>query len=198
MCATADKANSIRSTSFGAFLLLTFVVFTSVSTTVLRFYNCVSYEEGFSDGSTETIKVLEADHDISCTSPSYKGIWSTYALAMLFVYPVGIPLSYCLLLFRYRKQLDPDVNESQLGKIEDSNDGRPRSASTEAYRKLDARLSEQSSSARDLMTTMLGANTVSAAELQKRKLATRDADESIQHLAFLFEERAAASRVHRI
>ena len=48
------------------------------------------------------------------------------------------------------------------------------------------------------MKTMLGANTVSAAELQKRKLATRDADESIQHLAFLFEERAAASRVHRI
>ena len=92
----------------------------------------------------------------------------------------------------------PNVDESRLGKIEDSNDGKPRSASTEAYRKLDARLSEQSSSARDLMTTMLGANTVSAAELQKRKLATRDADESIQHLAFLFEERAAASRLHRI
>ncbi|EGB12426.1 hypothetical protein AURANDRAFT_61102 [Aureococcus anophagefferens] len=94
-------AKSIRTTSFGAFLLLTFVVFPSVSTTVLRFYNCVSYEEGFSDGSTETIKVLEADHDISCTSPSYKGIWSTYALAMLFVYPVGIPLLYWVLLFRY-------------------------------------------------------------------------------------------------
>ena len=198
MCATAKKAKSIRTTYFGAFLLLTFVVFPSVSTTVLRFYNCVSYEEGFSDGSTETIEVLEADHDISCTSPSYKGIWSTYALAMLFVYPVGIPLLYWVLLFRYRKQLDPNVDESRLGKIEDSNDGRPRSASTEAYRELDARLSEQSSSARDLMTTMLGANTVSAAELQKRKLETRDADESIQHLSFLFEERAAASRVHRI
>ena len=196
MCATADNAQSIRSTSFGTFLLLTFVVFTSVSTTVLRFYNCVSYEEGFSDGSTETIRVLEADHDISCDSPSYKGAWSTYALAMLFVYPAGIPLSYCLLLFRYRKQLNPDVNETWLGKIEDSNDGKPRSTSMEAY--LDARLSEQSSSARDLMTTMLGTNAVSAAEMQKRKLATRDADESIQHLAFLFEERAAASRVHRI
>ena len=91
-------------------------MFTSVSTTVLRFYNCVSYEEGFSDGSTETIRVLEADHDISCDSPSYKGAWSTYALAMLFVYPAGIPLSYCLLLFRYRKQLDPDVDETWLGK----------------------------------------------------------------------------------
>ncbi|KAK7236791.1 calcium ion binding protein [Aureococcus anophagefferens] len=91
MCATADEAKPIRSTSFGTFLLLTFVVFTSVSTTVLRFYNCVSYEEGFSDGSTETIRVLEADHDISCDSPSYKGIWSTYALAMLFVYTYSRP-----------------------------------------------------------------------------------------------------------
>jgi hypothetical protein len=45
------------------------------------------------------------------------------------------------------------------------------------------------------MKTMLGANAVSAAELQKRKLATRDADESIQHLAFLFEEREPASAV---
>ena len=198
MCATTKKAKSIRTTSFGAFLLLTFVVFPSVSTTVLRFYNCVSYEEGFSDGSTETIKVLEADHDISCTSPSYKGIWSTYALAMLFVYPVGIPLLYWVLLFRYRKQLDPSVDVSRLSEIEDSSDGRPRSASAEAYRELNARLPLQNSSARNLMKTMLGANAVSAAELQERKLATRDADESIQHLAFLFEERAAASRVHRI
>jgi hypothetical protein len=45
------------------------------------------------------------------------------------------------------------------------------------------------------MKTMLGANTVSAAELQKRKLATRNKDESIHHLLFLFEERATASRV---
>jgi hypothetical protein len=195
MCATTKKAKSIRSTSFGAFLLLTFVVFPSVSTTVLRFYNCVSYEEGFSDGSTETIEVLEADHDISCTSPSYKGIWSTYALAMLFVYPVGIPLLYFVELFRYRKHINPDVDESRLNEIEDSSDGRPRSASTEAYRQLNERLPLQNSSARDLMKTILGANVVSSVELQARKLATRNADESIHHLLFLFEERAAASAV---
>ncbi|KAH8057444.1 hypothetical protein JL721_9693 [Aureococcus anophagefferens] len=73
--------------------------------------------------ATETIEVLEADHDISCTSPSYKGIWSTYALAMLFVYPVGIPLLYFVELFRYRKHINPDVDESRLGEIEDSSDG---------------------------------------------------------------------------
>jgi hypothetical protein len=195
MCATAKKAKSIRTTSFGAFLLLTFVVFPSVSTTVLRFYNCVSYEEGFSDGSTETIKVLEADHDISCQSPSYKG-WSIYALAMLFVYPVGIPLLYFVELFRYRERINPSVDVSRLSEIEDTSEGRPRSASAEAYMKLNARLTRQTSSARDLMKTMIGANAISSAQVQKRKLATRDADESIQHLAFLFEERAAASRVN--
>ncbi|KAH8062684.1 hypothetical protein JL722_3613 [Aureococcus anophagefferens] len=101
--------------TFGWFLLLTFVVFPrvsascgrddfesfsprkgrkivtdalgrSVSATVLRFYNCVSFDEGLADGSTETLKVLEADFDISCTSSSYKGAWSAYALIMMFVF----------------------------------------------------------------------------------------------------------------
>ncbi|KAK7233307.1 hypothetical protein SO694_00109010 [Aureococcus anophagefferens] len=99
--------------TFGWFLLLTFVVFPrvsascgrddfesfsprkgrkivtdalgrSVSATVLRFYNCVSFDEGLADGSTETLKVLEADFDISCTSSSYKGAWSAYALIMMY------------------------------------------------------------------------------------------------------------------
>jgi hypothetical protein len=48
------------------------------------------------------------------------------------------------------------------------------------------------------MKTILGADVVSSVELQARKLATRNADESIHHLLFLFEERAAGSRVHRI
>ena len=193
-CSTAKKAKSIQTTAFGAFLLLTFVVFPSVSTTVLRFYNCMDYEEGFADGSTKTIKVLEADHDISCESPSYKGFWTTYALAMLFVYPIGIPLLYWVQLFRYRKQLDPDVDVSRLSEIEDTSDGRARSPSAEAYHRLSARLPQRqrNSSTRKLMETMLGANQVSAAELQERKLKLREADDSIHHLLFLFEERAAS------
>ncbi|KAH8043916.1 calcium ion binding protein [Aureococcus anophagefferens] len=107
-------AREVRTQTFGWFLLLTFVVFPrvsascgrddfesfsprkgrkivtdalgrSVSATVLRFYNCVSFDEGLADGSTETLKVLEADFDISCTSSSYKGAWSAYALIMMFI-----------------------------------------------------------------------------------------------------------------
>ena len=38
------------------------------------------------------------------------------------------------------------------------------------------------------MKNMLDLNSVSAAEVQVRKLTKRDADESIHHLCFLFEE----------
>ena len=58
MCATAKKAKSIRTTSFGAFLLLTFVVFPSVSTTVLRFYNCVSYDGAQRRGAAGKSRLL--------------------------------------------------------------------------------------------------------------------------------------------
>ena len=142
-CASAKHAREVRTQTFGWFLLLTFLVFPSVSATVLRFYNCVTFDEGLADGSTETLKVLEADYDISCKSPSYEGVWSAYALIMMFVYPIGIPSLYWIQLFRYRKRINPDVDTSRLS---------------------------------------------DAAEVQARKLAKRDADESIHYLCFLFEE----------
>ena len=142
-CASAKHAREVRTQTFGWFLLLTFLVFPSVSATVLRFYNCVSFAEGLADGSTETLKVLEADYSISCKSPSYEGVWSAYALIMMFVYPIGIPSLYWIQLFRYRKRINPDVDTSRLS---------------------------------------------DAAEVQARKLAKRDADESIHYLCFLFEE----------
>ena len=190
VCASAKHAREVRTQTFGWFLLLTFLVFPSVSATVLRFYNCVSFDEGLADGSTETLKVLEADYDISCKSPSYEGAWSAYAFIMMFVYPIGIPSLYWIQLFRYRKQINPDVDTSRLSEIAESDDGRPRSASAEAYARLSERLAltRRDSSTRNLMKQMLDLNSVSAAEVQARKLAKRDADESIHHLCFLFEE----------
>ena len=73
--------------------LISAQVFTSVSTTVLRFFNCVEYDSVDANGRLTTLRVLQADHGISCYSPSYKK-WTVYAVIMLFVYPVGIPMLY--------------------------------------------------------------------------------------------------------
>ena len=172
-----DRAHGIWNHSFGWFLLLTFIVFPSVSTTVLRHYNCISFDVGQSDGSTKTEKILESAYDISCESPSY-GAWTAYASSMLFVYPIGIPFLYWVLLFRYRKHINPDVGKNPLSEIEGSSDERPRSPSAEAYMELSQRisLSRQDSSARNLMTELLGHSEVSTEEIQERKLLTRNAD----------------------
>ena len=160
-----------------------------MSTTVLRFFQCVSYDKGMADGSTEVLKVLQADHDISCESPSYHA-WKAYAAVMLFVYPIGVPVLYWTLLFRHRKQINPEVNDSPLGEIEEPDEGRPRSPSAEAYLRISERFSftRQNSSARDLMKSVLGLNKLSQEEIQRHKLALRNADDSIHHLLFLFEE----------
>ena len=188
-CAGAERRSLARTHTFGWFLLLTFIVFPSVSTTVLRFFQCVSYDKGMADGSTEVLKVLEADHDISCESPSYHA-WKAYAAVMLFVYPIGVPVLYWTLLFRHREQINPEVNDSPLGEIEEPDEGRPRSPSAEAYLRISERFSftRQNSSARDLMKSVLGLNKLSQEEIQRHKLAVRNADDSIHHLLFLFEE----------
>lgn len=156
---------------------------------MLRHYNCISFDVGQSDGSTKTEKILESAYDISCESPSY-GAWTAYASFMLFVYPIGIPFLYWVLLFQHRTHINPDVSENPLSEIEGSSDERPRSPSAEAYMELRQRisLSRQDSSARNLMTELLGHSEVSTEEIQERKLLTRNADPSIRHLLFLFEE----------
>ena len=88
--------------------LISAQVFTSVSTTVLRFFNCVEYDSVDANGRLTTLRVLQADHGISCDSPSYKK-WSVYAGIMVFIYPVGIPLLYFAELWYHRKAINPEV-----------------------------------------------------------------------------------------
>ena len=96
--------------AYSWFLLLTYVVFTGVSTTVLRFFNCIEYMSRDVDGASVKFKVLQADHSISCESPAY-GKWKGYAWIMVLIYPVGIPCWYLLELLWWRKAINPDVDE---------------------------------------------------------------------------------------
>ena len=89
--------------------LISAQVFTSVSTTVLRFFNYKEYKSVDANGRLKTLRVLQADHGISCDSPSYKK-WSVYAGIMVFIYPVGIPLLYFAELWYHRKAINPDVS----------------------------------------------------------------------------------------
>ncbi|GMH59823.1 hypothetical protein TrLO_g3452 [Triparma laevis f. longispina] len=78
-------------------LSITYIVFASVSTTVLDTFNCKTY----GDDPTE---YMVSDQSLSCDTKEHK-TFQFYAGGMIFVYPVGIPLLYFGLLWKDRKEL---------------------------------------------------------------------------------------------
>ncbi|CAN0506184.1 unnamed protein product, partial [Ectocarpus sp. 12 AP-2014] len=94
---TAGRAvvKKIRYKHLTALLLLTFLVYSSVSSTVFQTFACETLDE---------IEYLRADYRIRCTDAKHKA-FQVYAGVMIVVYPLGIPLLYANLLFQRRAVL---------------------------------------------------------------------------------------------
>ena len=157
--------------AYSWFLLLTYVVFTGVSTTVLRFFNCVRYETVDAAGALVEFEVLQADHSISCNSPSYK-VWTGYAWVMVFVYPIGIPLLYFAELWYHRKAINPDVAAGYAVINPDVSAGAPPAADAPP----------------DGDAPPAGLTIMTEKDVQELKIKRRSEDKSIQHLEFLFRD----------
>ena len=86
----------IRNKHLTAVLLLLFFVYSSVSSTVFRMFACDSLDDGN--------EYLRADYRIMCTDAKHRAL-QVYAGFMIAVYPVGIPLLFMVLLYKYRQVL---------------------------------------------------------------------------------------------
>ena len=86
----------IRHKHLSAMLLVTFYVYSSVSSIVFQTFAC----EGLDDGKI----YLRADYRIECDSSKHAAL-QIYAGFMILVYPVGIPALYAGLLFKDRNVL---------------------------------------------------------------------------------------------
>jgi hypothetical protein len=85
------------------FLYFTYLVFPSVSTTIFQTFLCTDIDPSHSYTSSGDF-YLTSDMTISCSS-SYYYNWRLYAILMIFVYPVGIPVLYASLLWSVRKEI---------------------------------------------------------------------------------------------
>ncbi|CAM9152222.1 unnamed protein product [Ectocarpus fasciculatus] len=97
-----EKLNVIWNKHVTMVLLLTFFVYSSVSSTLFRAFACDDLDDGK--------YYLRADYSIECDSPEHRGI-QVYAGFMIVMYTVGIPALYAELLFKNRdvlKDEDPD------------------------------------------------------------------------------------------
>jgi len=91
----ASRGGEVRRTAFSAFLGLTFMVFPSVSNTVIQTFRC----RGFDDGTGD--EYLLANLGFRCGTPAHN-LARAYAGLMVALYPIGVPLLYFVLLWRNR------------------------------------------------------------------------------------------------
>lgn len=99
-----DSTRSVREKHVSVFLLVTFLVYSTVSKVVFQTFAC----DELDDGTT----YLRADHRQECTTEKHR-IIEVFAGLMIAVYPVGIPLLYAALLCTSRCH----ITHSKRGEI---------------------------------------------------------------------------------
>ena len=117
--------------------------------------------------------MLYADQSVDCSGARHQA-WRPYALLMVALYPVGVPLCYALLLWRRREDLNPSA------------------AAVAAKGRTHGRRSSMNESKKQRRASMVDSAKakVLAAEAQEKALAFRDAvaGDRIATLAFLVED----------
>ncbi|CAN0281283.1 unnamed protein product [Pylaiella littoralis] len=89
----AAALGSVRRKHASVALLISFLVYSSVSSTVFRMFACETLDDGN--------EYLRADYTIECDSAKHEA-FKIYAAFMIVVYPVGIPALYAALLWSER------------------------------------------------------------------------------------------------
>ncbi len=102
------KVDQAKRDVITAAFLISYFVMVNVSTQIFRVFQC----EEFDDGNS----YLVADYSINCNAPN-RSFYVAYGVVMIFIYPIGIPLAYAIVLFSYRKKINPDWR-----KVIDSNE----------------------------------------------------------------------------
>eukprot|EP00904_Undaria_pinnatifida_P004259 jgi/Undpi1/13834/HiC_scaffold_9.g03485.m1 len=91
-----ESLQNIRNKHVSMVLLLTFLVYSSVSATLFKTFACEELDDDK--------QYLRSDYRIECNSSKHKG-FQVYAGCMIVLYTVGIPALYLGLLFRDRDVL---------------------------------------------------------------------------------------------
>jgi hypothetical protein len=92
---------------------ISYLVLPAVSTMIFQIFLCTNVDPN-DENSGQDDYYLTADMSISCSSSYYySGVG--YAVVMILIYPIGIPASYCLLLYYNREEIrDRHVNRAVI------------------------------------------------------------------------------------
>ena len=102
--ASQSALQIVRQKHASAALLITYFVYSNVSSVVFQTFACDPLDDGNS--------YLRADYGIECGNKMHQS-YKTYAAIMILVYPVGIPVLYAGLLLRNRHILMDETRSEE-------------------------------------------------------------------------------------
>lgn len=91
----AEKMQKTTQKHTSVFLCFTFLIYSTVSTTVFECYACDKFRD-------VGVSYLRADYSISCDTHTH-ALYTVYAGLMIAIYPIGIPLLYGILLWKQHR-----------------------------------------------------------------------------------------------
>ena len=77
-----DRSKKVRNKIAGIFLAMTFVVLPAVSVTIFSTFACQDFGDDYG-------KSMKVDYSIACDDGAEYWFFWLYAIAMIFVYPLG-------------------------------------------------------------------------------------------------------------
>lgn len=96
-----QTVEELYATMMNAFFAFSYLIFVPCSQATLAFFNCTVALDGIPS-------FLVNDATTQCDTPMHRA-WRAYAGAMVFVYPVGIPVIYFTFLRTHLNDIDPIV-----------------------------------------------------------------------------------------
>jgi predicted metal-dependent TIM-barrel fold hydrolase len=85
---------------------MTYCIYTIVSGIVIRALQCDDDFKASRNSPYFGDAFLYQDYTVSCNSKRYK-LYKIYAIVMVFVYPIGIPLLYVAVLYKAKMHIAP-------------------------------------------------------------------------------------------
>ena len=110
---STEALHLIRRRHVSVLLILTFLVYSSVSSILFQMFACDDLE----DGKT----YLRADYRVECDSSKHRA-FQVYAGFMILFYTAGIPALYASLLFRNRRVLKDEVSREESQRMQSFSD----------------------------------------------------------------------------
>ena len=141
-----ESREDLKASLSSAALVVSFLVFTTCSNTVLRSTMCDSEFDDTSEAAHSPYYghgYLVADYSVDCDTTRYKN-YRFYALLMILVYPVGVPLTWFCLLVSQKHNIAPADADALARRALAASDG------------VDAKLAEERAVHEALMTELDG------------------------------------------